>query len=149
MKNRMLGLLLVPLGLAGCAVHETARTMDFDLTLRNYGSALRWAYFDTAASAIRPRAGDPPPQPCVPRTDVRVSSFQPRDVQFSPNLDEAQVRAVLAYVELDTGVVREASEPQTWWYDEKAKRWYVAQGIPRVLCQAGADTTRKPAAPRP
>ena len=60
-----------------------------------------------------------------------------------------QVRAVLAYVELDTGVVREASEPQTWWYDEKAKRWYVAQGIPRVLCQAGGDTTRKPAAPRP
>ena len=107
MTNRMLGLLLVPLGLAGCAVHETARTMDFDLTLRNYGSALRWAYFDTAASAIRPRPGDPPPQPCVPRTDVRVSSFQPRDVQFGPNLDEAQVRAALAYVELVSGVVRD------------------------------------------
>lgn len=147
MTNRMLGFLLVSIGLAGCAANEAARTMDFDLTLRNYGSALRWAYFDTAASAIRPRLGDPPPQPCVPRTDVRVSNFQPRDVQFGPNLDEVQLRAVLAYVELDTGVVREASEPQTWWYDEKTKRWYVVQGIPRVLCQARGDTPRGPGSP--
>ncbi len=145
--NKLVVLLLAPLGLAACALQETARTMDFDLALRNYGSALRWAYYDTAASAIRPRPGDPPPPPCVPRTDLRVSSFQPRDVQFGDNLDEARVRALIAYVEIDTGVVREASEPQTWWYDEKAKRWYVADGIPRVLCKP--QSTQGPeAAPR-
>ncbi|MCU0937223.1 MAG: hypothetical protein MUF66_14485 [Gammaproteobacteria bacterium] len=147
--NKAVVLLLVPLGLAACALQETARTMDFDLALRNYGSALRWAYYDTAASAIRPRPGDPAPAACVPRTDLRVSSFQPRDVQFGDKLDEAKVRASLAYVELDTGVMREASEPQTWWYDESAKRWYVAEGIPRVLCKPQAGDAPKPGVSRP
>jgi hypothetical protein len=147
--NKALLVLLAPLGLAACALQETARTMDFDLALRNYGSALRWAYYDTAASAIRPRPGDPVPPACVPRTDLRVSSFQPRDVQFGDKLDEARVRAAIAYVEVDTGVVREASEPQTWWYDEKAKRWYVADGIPRVLCKPAAGQGPEPAPRRP
>lgn len=137
--------ILFPLVLGACALQETARTMDFDLALRNYGSALRWAYYDTAASAIRPRPGDPPPPACVPRTDLRVSSFQPRDVEFGEKLDEARVRALIAYVEVDTGVVREASEPQTWWYDQKAKRWYVADGIPRVLCKPQAGQGPEPA----
>lgn len=145
--NKALLVLLAPLGLVACALHDAARTMDFDLALRNYGSALRWAYYDTAASAIRPRPGDPAPPACVPRADLRVSSFQPRDVQFGEKLDEAQVRAVIDYVEVDTGVVRQASEPQTWWYDDKAKRWYVADGIPRVLCKP-QEGQRPEAAPR-
>lgn len=142
-------ILLAPLFIAACALQDTARTMDFDLALRNYGSALRWAYYDTAASAIRARPGDPAPAACVPRTDLRVSSFQPRDVQFGDKLDEAQVRAVIDYAEVDTGVVRQASEAQTWWYDEKAKRWYVADGIPRVLCKPPGAQGPDPAPRRP
>jgi hypothetical protein len=135
---RWLGLFLALLA-SGCGtLKENQRLMDFDQSVRGYGAALRWGYYDTAASFVRARPGEPAPPGCTPRSDVRVMAFQARDQVVSPDFSEARVRAVISYVLVDSGSLREASEAQTWWYNADARRWLVAEGLPRVLCTAAA-----------
>lgn len=130
------GLALVLGGLAaGCAtIREEQRYTELDITLRSYGAALRWGYYETAASFLRPRPGSEPTPPCAPRQDLRVTTYQVRDAGLSDDFLEARVRAAIAYVLLDQSAVRETTDVQTWWYSKEAQRWFLDGGLPEVVC---------------
>jgi hypothetical protein len=133
----LLGVLLA----SGCSTfQQNERVIDFDQAVRSYGAALRWGYYDKATSFVRPRPGGPPPLGCTPRSDVRVMAFQSRDQTLSEDFSEVRMRAVIGYILVDSGTLREASEPQTWWYDTAARGWFVTEGLPRVLCTATASS---------
>jgi hypothetical protein len=121
--------------LGGCAALGTQeRATRFEEQTRDFGAALRWAYYDTAASFLRPRPGSPATPECVPRSDLRVTSYQARDQMLSDDATEARLRAVFGYVQVDWGTVREATDAQVWWYDPETKRWFLDGGLPRFLC---------------
>jgi hypothetical protein len=113
---------------------EEQRLTELDIRLRNYGAALRWGYYDTAAAFLRPRPGSEPPPPCVPRQDIRVTAYQVRDSGLSEDVRTAHVRATIAYVLLDASAVREVHDVQEWWYSDEGKGWFLDGGLPEVVC---------------
>jgi hypothetical protein len=129
-------LLAVGLALTGCsAMSSRDRATRFEEQVGHYAAAVRWGYYDTAASFIRPRVGSAPVPDCVPRAAVRVTSFQIREQSLSDDAREARVRAVIGYLSVESGAVREASDVETWWYDEDARRWFLDGGLPPVVCE--------------
>jgi hypothetical protein len=120
---------------AGCGtIREEQRYTELDITLRSYGAALRWGYYETAATFLRPRPGSEPVPPCAPRQDLRVTTYQVRDSGLSDDFSEAHVRATIGYVLLDQNTVRESVDTQTWWYSKEAQRWFLDGGLPEVVC---------------
>jgi len=121
---------------AGCGtLGQEQRLTDLEIALRTYGAAMRWGLYDNAASYVRLRPGSEPVPPCVPRDDVRITTYQVRDTGLSDDGYEANVRATLGYMPLDASAVREVLDVQHWWYSKDAHRWFIDGGLPEAICK--------------
>ena len=117
---------VVVLALAACQKYgEQKRAGILNDTVRFYNSAIRWGDFAGAASAIRPRDGEPVTVDHSHLTGVRVLSNDYRLNSASPEALEAEMVAVFKYQLPDSASVRTATQQADWWYDEKLERWFL------------------------
>ncbi len=141
-------LVLLAIGVLGaCArIKEHTREQSFQEDISEYGRMIRWGFYDAARGYIRKA---PPPKEDggasrtadVPQTSeevdtarlkpVRVTSYEIVSQRFSPrDPNRAVVRAHIEYYREDSPTVRELTDEQQWWYDEKAGRWYLDGTLP-------------------
>ncbi len=105
--------------------HDQKRVNLLDETVRFYTSAIRWGDFEAAASAIRPREGDPLPVAYAYLKGVRVMSSDYRINATSEDAVEAEMVAVFTYQLEDSASVMTANQRALWWYDNDTQRWYL------------------------
>lgn len=127
--QRLVVLMVMALVLSACAT--TADRMDnLQQTLRSFEKAIRWAQFDTANSFRQWGVGE---QPMLPEhyKNIRVTSYQPMNVQFTPDKMGATQSVTIRYYRTDTSREESLRHDQKWEYSEKNKRWYLVSELPK------------------
>ena len=128
-----IALLLSILLLAACATQE--RSHSLTTTLAAYGGVLRWGDFASAAQFIDPkvRADHPLSDLDLARyKQVRVTEYDDGAGPAPISPTEVQQTVRISVVNIHTQAERTVSDHQTWRYDEKAKHWWLASGLPDI-----------------
>lgn len=123
----LVSFLAVALGtLVGCQEYtDKKRAGLLNDTVRMYASSIRWGNFESAASAIRPRDGDPVPISVAHLKGVRVLSNDYQILAAAPDSPQAQMYATFTWQPASSASVRTTSQQATWWFDEQTQRWFL------------------------
>jgi hypothetical protein len=124
------GFLLILL-FAGCQTLSERKQSDaLQEVLRNYEGVIRWGSVDQARRFLRPEAVGEEHSEVLSAT--RVTHYEV--VQGPALVDENKAiqTAVIQYVFVDSQVVREVVDQQTWEYDPESERWYLTSPLPRL-----------------
>lgn len=116
----------------GCAgIKEKAREAKFEDTARKYRLAIRWGYYETAASFVKTGAEKTPPD--VKRLkDVRVTDYDEKGVKMEVG-DRLTIKnsVEIHYYRDSNPVERSISETQIWEYDPEIEQWVLTSGLPK------------------
>ena len=116
----------------GCAgLQEKTREAKFEDTARQYRLALRWGYYEKAASFVKTGADKTPPD--VKRLeDVRVTGYKEKGVKMEVG-DRLVIknRVEIHYYRDANPVERSLSEIQIWEYDPEIEKWVLTSGLPK------------------
>ncbi len=129
--------------LTGCAANEArSRVENLDTTLKGYAKLIRWGYFEEATAFRHARPSSPTRLPFDPERfrDVRVTSYDETSRTLNSTGKEVTVNAEIGYYRTDMGIVKSLRYPQLWWYEEKAKHWYLDGELPDLT--GGEDIGR-------
>ena len=117
---------LLALVLSGCEQYgEKKRANALNDSVKYYTAAIRWGNFESAASAIRPRNGNPVPISVDHLKGVRVLSNDYQILASSPEASEAQMYATFTWQPADSASVQTTNQQATWWFDDQTQRWYL------------------------
>jgi len=124
----MTGLMAVLL-LAGCqSLSERKQADSLQEVLRNYEATIRWGAVDQARQFLKPEAMET--VQAAPVAPMRVTHYE---VVQGPSMiadGKAIQTALIQYVFVDSQVVRELVDQQTWEFDSANQRWYLASPLP-------------------
>ncbi|MEJ2694620.1 MAG: asparagine synthetase [Candidatus Thiodiazotropha sp.] len=121
-----LSLLLV----AGCqSLGERKQADALQEVLRNYEAVIRWGNLDQASHFLRPEAASKALR--KPDRELRVTHYEVVQGPSVVEKDKAIQTAVIQYVYVETQVVREIVDRQTWQFDPLEERWYLISSQPR------------------
>ena len=121
---------LAVLALAGCA--STGKQMsELERSQYTWSAAIRWGDFEGAWNMVDPAYRD-----AHPATDlqferykqVQVSSY--RELASSPGETEALREIEIGVINRHTMAERTLRYREQWHWDPKAKRWWLAVGLP-------------------
>lgn len=116
--------------LAACGAADTKKVNDLNLVIEEYVAALRWARIDDASRFHMNRDGSQSELDTSDMDRIRVTGYKIKKKTLAENLNEADVTAELDYYSTEHGTLKHMTLEQDWWYDEEAKRWYIASEFP-------------------
>jgi hypothetical protein len=124
----ILGISLV-LVLGACqSLSERKQADRLQEVLRNYEGVIRWGSVEQARNFQQPdKVTDEVIQP------VGVTRVTHYEVIQGPSMvdDETAIQtALIQYVFVDTQIVREIVDQQTWKYDKENEAWYLTTPLP-------------------
>ncbi|MEJ2463359.1 MAG: asparagine synthetase [Candidatus Thiodiazotropha sp.] len=126
----LIGLLVIFL-LTGCQTLSERKQADaLQEVLRTYGGVVRWGSFDQLRRFVRPdRAGEP-----VADTSgqIRVTHYEVVQGPALVDGNKAIQTALIQYVFVDSQVVKEVVDQQTWEYDAEQESWYLISPLPSL-----------------
>jgi hypothetical protein len=122
-------MLLLPLGLSGCA--STNQASALQQAQYNWSAAIRWGDFEGAWNLV-----DPEYRARHPLTDIELARYE--QVQISAYQDLAgSVSESAAQRQIEIGVVnrhtlaeRRLRYTERWRWDPEAKAWWIVDGLP-------------------
>jgi len=112
------------------ACSTTADKVDrLDQTLSAYGSALRWAHYDTAYSFHK---WDAEGQPAIPAylKSIKVTNYNVANRTFDEKSMTARQIAIIKYFNEDDARERTLEDHQIWKYFPDQDRWYLTSMPP-------------------
>lgn len=128
--NKVLGLLVLTL-LAGCnGTGVKSRLASLDESIRAYAEALRWGRYEDAQVFHMGRDGKRIVLDEHSMADIRVTGYSVRETVLNEEGTTAEVQAEFKYFITDRGALQTIVVPQTWWHDDKSKRWLLDSGLP-------------------
>ncbi len=129
MITRIISGVLLVLLLMGCQTLSERKQADkLQEVLRNYQGVIRWGSIDQARRFLKPETSGEVMTKPVGQT--RVTHYE---VVQGPSMVEdnkALQTAVIQYVFVDSQVVREVVDQQTWEFDPQTERWYLISPLP-------------------
>ncbi len=127
----MTGLLAILL-LAGCqSLSQRQQSDSLQQVLRNYEGVIRWGTVDQARRFLRPEALEAAPvAPVAPVAPMRVTHYEVVQGPSMVGEGKAMQTALIQYVFVESQVVREVVNQQTWEYDPAAESWYLVSPLP-------------------
>lgn len=119
--------------LAGCANHR--RSDNLTETLNAYASTIRWNSFKQGLGFVSPdyRKEHPLTQLQIRRyQQVRVAGYD--EGSGAVPVSEGKIRQVvrISLINRNTQRERDVIDHQTWEWDEKASRWWLTSGLPKI-----------------
>lgn len=115
--------------LAGCqTLSEKKQSNKLEEVLRNYEGVIRWGSVEQIGRFYKSDAAEGLMN--KPHEAMRVTQY---DVVQGPTMVEdnrAIQTAVIQYVFVESQVVRELLDQQTWQYDLEQERWYLISPMP-------------------
>lgn len=128
--NRILvsALLVLLFGCNGAGTKTRLRSLDD--AINAYAQALRWGRYDDAQQFHMTRDGERIVLDEHVMADIRVTGYSVRETVFDAEGTSAQVQAEFKYFITSRGTLQSRVVPQTWWYDEESKRWFMDSGLP-------------------
>lgn len=115
--------------LTGCqTLAERKQNTRLENVLRTYEGVMRWGGIDQLGRYYRPDEADAMLK--LPQDEMRVTHYE---VVQGPTLVEenrAIQTAVIQYVFVESQVVREIVDQQTWEYAPEEERWYLVSPSP-------------------
>ncbi len=128
-----ISILLTTTLLAGCgSIEQDKRANHLQARTNEYQSALRWGYYDMAASFLQP--GTHPDQSSTTRFQgLRLTGY---DVVQPLRLHDATtaVQTVLIdYLYEEQQVVKQLVDQQRWRWDGTRSAWFLASGLPKFV----------------
>lgn len=130
MIYRIGSLVLLLLFVAGCqSLGERKQADALQEVLRKYEAVIRWGSLEQASHFLRPEAAST--AVLKPDRELRVTHYEV--VQGPSMVEEGKAiqTAVIQYVFVETQVVREVVDRQSWEFDPQAERWYLISALPR------------------
>ncbi|MFO1505695.1 MAG: hypothetical protein U1F23_01230 [Lysobacterales bacterium] len=131
----LLSALAVAAVLAGCATDSMrSREKVLDDTLKSYAATLRWGDFAQAESFV-----DPEYRKTHPLTDLDRARYRQVQVTYyhdqpavPDGTDTVRQTVEIGLVNVNTQTARSIIDKQVWRYDEAAKHWWLASGLPDI-----------------
>ena len=115
--------------IAGCQTLSERKQADaLQEVLRNYGGVVRWGSIDQARRFLSPDTESEPASAALPPT--RVTHYEVVQGPAMVDADTAIQTAVIQYVFVDSQVVKEIVDQQTWVYDPKLETWHLVSPLP-------------------
>lgn len=128
--NRLIVIMTLVL-LAGCnGTGVKSRLKSLDESINAYAQALRWGRYDDAQQFHKTRDGERIALDEHVMADIRVTGYSVRETSFDEEGDSADVQAEFKYFITSRGTLHTKVVPQTWWYDDDGKRWFLDSGLP-------------------
>jgi len=126
---RIVSGILAVLLLAGCqSLSERKQADALQEVLRNYEGVIRWGSVDQARRFLKPEAMDAPQ--ALPTAPLRVTHYEVVQGPTMVDAGKAIQTALIQYVFVESQVVRELIDQQTWEYDLANESWYLASPLP-------------------
>ncbi len=126
------GFLLILL-LTGCqTLSERRQSESLQEVLRKYEGVIRWGGVDQASQFQRPDAMSEAGASSASTEETRVTHYE---VIQGPSLVEenrAIQTAIIQYVFVNSQVVREIVNQQTWEFDPESGNWYLISPLPTI-----------------
>lgn len=115
--------------LSGCqTLAEKRQSTKLEEVLRNYEGVIRWGAVEQIGRFYKPDAAEGLMN--KPLQAMRVTQYE---VVQGPTVVEdnrAIQTAVIQYVFVESQIVRELMNQQTWEYDAEQERWYLISPMP-------------------
>ncbi len=128
----LVGFLLIFL-LSGCQTLSERKQADaLQEVLRNYGGVVRWGSLDQLRRFKRPETetrSEPVPEASA---QIRVTHYEVVQGPAMVDGDKAIQTALIQYVFVDSQVVKEVVDQQTWEYDAEQESWYLISPLPSL-----------------
>jgi hypothetical protein len=120
------------LALLACTASQQLKDAyeKFDLSVHSYAGAVRWGNYQEAASFCQPRLTKVKKPNWKRFENIQVTAYEIREKVLNPNIKEAFITMVFSYYLRDQGSVQTLVDEQTWWYDDKQRRWFVDGDVP-------------------
>lgn len=125
--------LLLPALLAGCGGFDT-KQHPLDAALYEYTSVIRWSDFDRAVGYLDPLSLEVDPLDPIELERLKqfqVTGYSVRTSNY-PSEFEYRQDVELRVVNRHTQAERVVLDRQVWRWDDTAKRWWLASGLPDV-----------------
>jgi hypothetical protein len=122
---------LIIFQLTGCQTLSERKQADaLQEVLRTYGGVVRWGSVDQLRSFVHPeKAGEAVSE--APE-QIRVTHYEVVQGPAMIDGDKAIQTALIQYVFVDSQVVKEVMDQQTWEYDAEQESWYLISPLPSL-----------------
>lgn len=100
------------------------------MALDHYGADMRWGRYNKAYGYHLNRDGARPEANLDRLEGFSITSFTPDDPILNADATEAVVSIEIKYYDEQYGTLRDLKETQKWWFDAKAKSWFVESDFP-------------------
>lgn len=122
----LMGLVLL---LTGCqTLSEKKQASKLESVLRNYEGVIRWGTVSEIGRFYKP--DDAEGFMKKPREAMRVTQYEVVQGPTVVEENRAIQTAIIQYVFVESQVVRELMDQQTWEYDTEQERWYLISPMP-------------------
>lgn len=117
---------LILLVLTACSSTSVKhRVTELNDEISDYNVAMRWAMLDRIEAHHMGKDGEKMPLNRSTLDDIRVTDCKVQEKILNDDFTEAVVTGEVDYYRTDTGTLKKIPYTQTWWYDEKKKRWFI------------------------
>ena len=118
--------------IAGCQTLSERKQADaLQEVLRNYGGVVRWGSIEQARRFVNPDTVSATGSEAEALPPTRVTHYEVVQGPAMVDTDTAIQTAVIQYVFVDSQVVKEIVDQQTWVYDPKQESWYLVSPLPQ------------------
>ena len=115
--------------LSGCqTLSEKKQSTKLEEVLRNYEGVIRWGAVEQIGRFHKPDAAEGLMR--KPLQEMRVTQYEVVQGPTVVEENRAIQTAVIQYVFVESQVVRELMDQQTWEYDAEQERWYLISPMP-------------------
>lgn len=124
-------MILLALLLSGCGGPAVRNNLEgLDRAIQEYAYALRWQRKEDAVSWHLNRDGSHPKIDASSMDQVRVTGFTIKDKTLDADMKGATVVGEMEYYHNEYGTVKKIEYRQSWWFEEKSKKWFVDNPFP-------------------
>lgn len=129
--KRLILLVIAAALLPGCTGGNRKKLETLEEAIIHYAQALRWQRYQDAEEFQIDRQGKRHNIDEAALQHIRITGYVVRDRVVNEAVSEADVNVELEYFNDAEGTVRKTPFQQTWWYQEKSKRWFVEGELPK------------------
>ena len=101
------------------------RATELDNEITDYNVGMRWLMFNRIEAYHMDKDGNKMPLDRAAYDEIRVTDCNVEEKVLNTDGTKATVKGEVAYYRTDRGALRKIPYTQTWWYNEKLKRWFV------------------------
>lgn len=118
----------IALAFGGCGKVKKQKKADaLEAAVTAYGSALRWAYYDTAWGYLHPDKRVTMPEGL---DNVRVTGYEVVQPPLRSSADKATQVVRIEYLFRDRQAIRTLTDRQDWRFDQETETWWLHSQFP-------------------